>query len=158
MEPQCKKVAYSSKKFADMDVARIAKISTRERKPIRSYKCDYCGTWHLTGNLNEVSVIIRDQLDEIDKLNAEIATHKKRIGQLISQGSRTGLKTTTATNTKLTVLNINLKARWEKQKLQANFYRKKFNEQSKEFKLFKREINALIRKLEESNGKVRGRE
>ena len=48
---QCKKTTYSSKEFADLDVARFAN-SSREKKPTYSYRCKICQGWHITSRDN----------------------------------------------------------------------------------------------------------
>lgn len=68
----CKKVSYSTKEFADLDIARIIKHSNRTSLPTRSYKCKKCNTWHLTKNgsqivLREINLILTKE-NELLKL------------------------------------------------------------------------------------------
>jgi hypothetical protein len=64
---ECKKVKYSSEKFALYDVERIKKKSDREKIPFRVYFC-HCGSWHLT--------------IKFDKRVAEINEHKIKKSEL----------------------------------------------------------------------------
>jgi hypothetical protein len=45
---KCKKKAYSSEEYADNVLQDIRKNSIRAKLPVRSYKCEICGWWHLT--------------------------------------------------------------------------------------------------------------
>lgn len=47
-DTKCEKIAYGSELEADLqlDVIRTRKI--RDTTPIRSYKCERCGKYHLT--------------------------------------------------------------------------------------------------------------
>lgn len=54
---KCKKVSYSSEKFAMQDVKRFSFIDDGRDKPIRAYKCVLCKTYHLTKSLDYVSSI-----------------------------------------------------------------------------------------------------
>jgi hypothetical protein len=46
----CAKRRYRDKVAADVDMARIAHISTRSHVPVRSYRCPNCRGFHLTSN------------------------------------------------------------------------------------------------------------
>jgi uncharacterized protein YlaI len=74
-EPKCTKVSYGSKKFADDDIKRIAKKSTRTNVPIRSYLCTKCNTWHLTRRVDFVVTI--ETLTEKVKKQKEFITNLK---------------------------------------------------------------------------------
>lgn len=44
----CNKVVYASKIIAKIALTRISAIKQDNKKPIRSYECEYCSGWHLT--------------------------------------------------------------------------------------------------------------
>lgn len=61
MEPikfVCKKVSYSSEDFANQDIKRFKFIDDGRRKPIRSYLCNKCNTWHITSRINLEATIL----------------------------------------------------------------------------------------------------
>jgi hypothetical protein len=47
-DDKCKKTKYCSKVAAELDIAKIKRISTQEKIPQRAYRCNKCGCWHLT--------------------------------------------------------------------------------------------------------------
>jgi len=59
----CRKVSYSTKEFADLDIIRIKKKSNRNSSPTRSYKCKNCNTWHLTKS---------EDVPTLRKINSEL--------------------------------------------------------------------------------------
>jgi hypothetical protein len=75
---ECKKVKYSSEKYALYDVERIKKKSDRDKIPFRVYLC-HCGSWHLTSKfdkrqaeINELkikNIELQKELNEL-KINA----------------------------------------------------------------------------------------
>lgn len=48
----CKKVCYTTKEFAELDIKRFKFKDDGRVKPIRSYKCDRCNTYHITKNID----------------------------------------------------------------------------------------------------------
>lgn len=44
----CKKKAYKDKRFAIRAIHTISNKKDGRKKPVRAYKCDLCGKWHLT--------------------------------------------------------------------------------------------------------------
>ena len=44
----CVKKAYNSKEEAVLKISKIALEPGNDKKPIRSYKCNDCGKYHLT--------------------------------------------------------------------------------------------------------------
>ena len=67
---KCKKVSYSSQVFALEDLIRIVKKSDRDTVPIRAYKCDFCGKWHLTSHKDKLEDKIQKYLGIIRELRA----------------------------------------------------------------------------------------
>ena len=48
---KCKKIAYSTEEFALYDLLKIKATVSKNKKPIRAYKCNICNNWHLTSSL-----------------------------------------------------------------------------------------------------------
>lgn len=44
----CSKRQYCDKKTANLELNRISGMIMHDKKPIRSYYCDECNSWHLT--------------------------------------------------------------------------------------------------------------
>lgn len=43
------KTRHKDQAAADVAARRIEWAEDRSEAPLRSYRCDYCGRWHLTG-------------------------------------------------------------------------------------------------------------
>ena len=63
----CNKVYFSSKKFAEEDIARIKSKSNRDKKPIRAYLCKNCNSWHLTSSPPKGFVGLTQQVKELEE-------------------------------------------------------------------------------------------
>lgn len=70
-KPICKKTAYSSEKFAEDHIMRLAKTSVRSRIPVRSYYCGTCGFWHITSQNSKKDERIKELEEEIKKIRIE---------------------------------------------------------------------------------------
>ena len=69
---ECKKAKYANEEFANEDILRIKKYSTRNSVPQRAYLCPLCNFWHLTSK--------RDTKDEeIVRLNKQISELQEEI-------------------------------------------------------------------------------
>lgn len=47
-EKVCNRFQYVSKKEAQDDIKRLCEKITHHHKPVRSYYCDNCNSWHIT--------------------------------------------------------------------------------------------------------------
>ena len=45
---KCTKVSFIDENYADQYINKLNKTSKRKLKPVRSYLCDKCLTWHIT--------------------------------------------------------------------------------------------------------------
>lgn len=78
MEERCKKVSYSSEKFALIDIKRFKFIDDGRTKPIRAYLCNNCKTWHLTSKIDFEATILALSIENeslritVDDLNTKI--------------------------------------------------------------------------------------
>lgn len=70
---ECHKTKYATKEFALNDVERFQN-SGRKHKPIGTYRCHNCGTWHLTSN----RTYNLDDIQEINQLKQEIKQLKSQ--------------------------------------------------------------------------------
>lgn len=81
MDCSTKKVQYTSERFAMMDIARIKKISSRDKVPVRAYFCDICNLWHLTSSGDRKEEAKNKRIltleGDIKKLKIEIEELKK---------------------------------------------------------------------------------
>lgn len=80
----CKKTRYASEKDANDDIARIRAKSKRETVPIRSYRCNLCGFWHLTSR-EDYREKINDLQKEIENLKSENSRLKSEL-ELVTKG------------------------------------------------------------------------
>lgn len=48
----CTKVTFATEEFANEHIARLKEKSNRKVVPTRAYKCDKCGSYHLTSQPN----------------------------------------------------------------------------------------------------------
>jgi uncharacterized protein YlaI len=72
---ECKKVKFANEKYAIDYIDKLKKTSVREVKPIRTYLCFDCGSWHLTSQETREHLLIK-------KLSEEKADLKKRVQSL----------------------------------------------------------------------------
>ena len=78
----CKKVSFDSKEDANRRVKEIDLEEKRDKNPIRSYRCEQCGQWHLTSVSKKTYKHIK-KLPEIRKerrINSEAYYWSKKKG------------------------------------------------------------------------------
>lgn len=75
----CKKTSFANEQYAIDYIEKIHKTSTRLKKPIETYLCDKCLTWHLTS-------IKRGPMPEfmgkIDKLQRRVDNYERQVVNL----------------------------------------------------------------------------
>lgn len=78
---ECTKSQYTTERFALADIARIKKISSRDKVPVRAYFCDKCNFWHLTSEKNKKDQKNNDKIialeSEVKSLTTELEALKK---------------------------------------------------------------------------------
>jgi len=141
MDESCKKVSYSTQEFAEMDIKRFGSMN-REVKPTRAYLCIKCNTWHLTSSPINANVV--------KKYYNTIIDLKSKIKILESNNIELNKTLKKQSNNSIQVSLIKVKQECKKHKKKANEYIVKFSEKCKEFDKFKKEVNKLIKRLEES--------
>ena len=72
---ECRKSKYASEQAAELDIARIKRLSKRERLPQRAYLCPQCSSWHITSQRHKAS-------EENDLLKKKLAEAKAKIKEL----------------------------------------------------------------------------
>ena len=142
MDFKCKKVSYSSEKFAQYDINRL-KNSTRSVIPIRTYLCVKCNTWHLTSSALDNAVLIQDliklnlllenknekALKQLSDLKAEIRKNYSKKGD----------------DNKNVILLSKLKEECKKYKKKHALLQKRFHERSQEYSIFKTSVLKIIK-------------
>ncbi len=78
---QCQKVKYSSEHYAQLDLKRISKKSTRVKVPHRVYLCE-CGSWHLTSRVSREEIEIEKLRKELTDTKAELNKNNIRLIEL----------------------------------------------------------------------------
>lgn len=73
----CNKTKYAKQEYADKDIERIAKVSVRQSKPIRSYFCEKCNGWHLSSHHEKKDILIAELENENARLLLENKIFKK---------------------------------------------------------------------------------
>lgn len=81
MAYDCKKVSYSTEKFADADIKRFKFIDDGRNKPIRSYLCIKCNTWHLTSKVDFEATILALTIEN-ESLRTTVNDLKTKISDL----------------------------------------------------------------------------
>lgn len=84
---KCTKVSFINQEYADMYIEKLRKTSTREIKPIRSYLCPQCLTWHLTKIRSVESSEVINRNRQIENLKNKIIlleSDNKKLRQTIS--------------------------------------------------------------------------
>jgi uncharacterized protein YlaI len=72
---RCKKTYFANETQALLFIAKLKKTSLRERKPVNTYLCPHCLSWHLTRiELKEVK--------EVKYLKRQIENLKVKIERL----------------------------------------------------------------------------
>lgn len=74
---ECKKVKYSTEAFAMQDVARIEKVSKRDKVPVRAYLCTRCKGWHLTSS--EDINVFKSLIESLKKENEDLILENKKL-------------------------------------------------------------------------------
>ncbi len=77
----CKKVSFINEKYADEYIAKLKKTSYRKVKPVRSYLCEKCLTWHLTSNDRDKELIIKYQ-EKIQRYRKHLKEMNETIREL----------------------------------------------------------------------------
>lgn len=76
----CKKTRFANEKFANDYIDKLHKTSSRKLKPIRTYLCDKCLTWHLTSISAEkdMQLVYKDrQINNLKKKIIELENKLK---------------------------------------------------------------------------------
>ena len=82
----CKKVAFGTKRDADLYIAKIKKESKRDKIPARSYLCYKCNTWHLTSwEAPDIENLICQINEDIDSLNADLEREYEKDTRFLSK-------------------------------------------------------------------------
>lgn len=83
MENRCKKVYFATEHDALFYISKINKTSNRAKKPVRTYLCNKCNSWHLTSSSDYKQELVLAK-EEISRLNQEFLNIKERHKQEIS--------------------------------------------------------------------------
>ncbi len=67
---ECVKKSFLTKEEAVNKIAKIQKEEGDNKKPIRSYKCDKCGNYHLTSWTNTDKKVIHKIVKERKEINS----------------------------------------------------------------------------------------
>jgi hypothetical protein len=83
----CKKVSFCDERYADEYISKLNKTSKRKLKPVRSYLCDKCLTWHITSieqinyklpRIEQERLVVKEQKQkEYEQRWLEIAKQKQ---------------------------------------------------------------------------------
>jgi chromosome segregation ATPase len=74
---ECTKAKYCSEEFANNDIERINRRSTKQIKPVRAYLCE-CGYWHITSNTDARHIKIQELEQQLKQVQEENQTLKSR--------------------------------------------------------------------------------
>ncbi len=80
---ECEKKSFETKEAAILRVAEIQKEDKgKHRKPLRSYRCDKCGKFHLTSwtKKKKKEVAIKKIINQVSKLEREAEYYIKKNG------------------------------------------------------------------------------
>jgi len=81
MNNYCKKVSFLNEKFALEYIAKLKKTSYRDIKPVNTYLCPKCLTWHITS-------IESKEVKEVKYLKRQIENLKTKIIQLQNKSEK----------------------------------------------------------------------
>lgn len=83
----CKKVKFIDEEFANQYIQKLQKTSKRKLKPVRTYLCEKCLTWHITSiesisfklpKLEQERLLAKEQKQkEYEQKGIEIAKQKQ---------------------------------------------------------------------------------
>jgi hypothetical protein len=79
---QCKKTKYSTEEAALLDIARIKRISNRDKIPQKAYFCTICSSWHLSSKKSSQSKLlgkVKEYKDKLKVANETIINLKKEL-------------------------------------------------------------------------------
>ena len=87
VERKCTKVCFANESAADFYIKKLKKTSKRSVKPITSYLCPSCLSWHLSSSINydDMKMIYKDReianlKTKVLNLRNENETLKKKLG------------------------------------------------------------------------------
>ena len=78
----CTKTKFANERFALEWIEKLKKTSVRKVKPVRTYMCQYCGSWHLTSKVENVVTQAEAYKIKLKELEALIAAQKEEIESL----------------------------------------------------------------------------
>ena len=85
---ECKKTKFATEAFAEAAIKEMQKTSRRDKKPVRSYLCPDCKTWHLTSRPSRE----REEIERLRKIiyakDAEIKELKATLEQFQAAESK----------------------------------------------------------------------
>lgn len=79
---KCKKTKYPTEEGALLDIARIKRISNRNKIPQKAYFCTTCSSWHLTSKKSSQSRLqdkVKEYKDKLKEANETIKTLKEEL-------------------------------------------------------------------------------
>jgi len=79
MGERCKKVCFADEKSAIAYIDKLNKTSVRAVKPVRSYLCPKCFTWHLTSIESRENMLLVYKDREISNLKRKVEHLKNEV-------------------------------------------------------------------------------
>jgi len=79
---RCMKVSFINEKYADEYVAKLKRTSYRKVKPIRSYLCEKCLTWHLASTTDHDKKLLESYQGKIQNYRVAVKQNYETIKEL----------------------------------------------------------------------------